>query len=59
MSLRIMVILAVLTGVTGSPGVAIRPEADPADVAAHPNSVAETLEDSEIHGQLIRLHPNG
>lgn len=59
MSLRIIVILAVLTGVTGSPGVTIRPEAGPADVTAHPNSGAETLEDSEIYGQVRRADDFG
>ncbi|XP_034404807.1 latexin [Cyclopterus lumpus] len=53
MSLRIIVVLAVLTGVTGSPGVMIRPEADPADMTAHPNSVPETVEDSEIYRQEV------
>ncbi|XP_075956228.1 latexin [Anarhichas minor] len=51
MSLRIIVVLAVLTGVTGSPGVMIRPEADSADTTAHPNSVPETVEATEIFGQ--------
>ncbi|KAM6932856.1 latexin isoform 2-T2 [Lycodopsis pacificus] len=50
MSLRIIVVLAVLTGVTGSPGVMIWPEADSADTA-HPNSVPETVEATEIFGQ--------
>ncbi|XP_034718830.1 latexin isoform X1 [Etheostoma cragini] len=40
MSLRIIVLLAVLTGTIGSP----RPEADSADMKAHPNSVPETAE---------------
>ena len=51
MSLRIIVVLAVLTGVTGSPGVTIRPVADSAD-SAHPNSVPETVEETEIFGQV-------
>ncbi|XP_036977413.1 latexin isoform X1 [Acanthopagrus latus] len=54
MSLRIIVALAVLTGVTGSPGVTIRPVADSAD-SAHPNSVPETVEETEIFGQQIQL----
>ncbi|XP_078102213.1 latexin isoform X1 [Sander vitreus] len=51
MSLRIMVVLAVLTGITGSPSVTIGPEADSADMRAHPNSVPETAEKTEIFGQ--------
>ncbi|XP_051255096.1 latexin isoform X1 [Dicentrarchus labrax] len=48
MSVRIIVVLAVLTGVTGSPNVMIKPEAD---MSAHPNSVPETVEETEIFGQ--------
>ncbi|XP_044060030.1 latexin isoform X1 [Siniperca chuatsi] len=49
MNLRIIVVLAVLAGVTGSPTT--RPEAESADVSAHPNSVPETVEEKEIFGQ--------
>ncbi|XP_022623268.1 latexin isoform X1 [Seriola dumerili] len=51
MGLRIMVFLAVLTGVTGSPSVTTRPESDSADMSAHPNSVPETVEETEVIGQ--------
>ncbi|XP_070826487.1 latexin [Chaetodon trifascialis] len=51
MCVRIIVVLAVLTGITGSPNVTIRPEADSVDMWAHPNSVPETVEDAEIFGQ--------
>lgn len=51
MSLRIIVVLAVLTGVTGSLSVTIRPVADSVD-AAHPNSVPETVEETEFFGQV-------
>lgn len=51
MSPRIIVVLAVLTGVTGSPSVTIRPVADSVD-AAHPNSVPETVEETEFFGQV-------
>lgn len=54
MSLRIIVVLAVLTGVTGSPSVTVRSEADSVDVSAHPNSVPETVEETEIFGQVRR-----
>lgn len=54
MSLRIIVVLAVLTGVTGSLSVTIRPEADSADMSAHPNSVPETEEETELLGQVRR-----
>ncbi|XP_049889097.1 latexin isoform X1 [Epinephelus moara] len=54
MSLRIVVVvLAVLTGVTGSPTVTVRPEADSVDVTAHPNSVPEVEEENEITGQEV------
>ncbi|XP_037630626.1 latexin isoform X1 [Sebastes umbrosus] len=51
--MRIIVILAVLTGVTGSPSVTIRPGADSVDTTAHPNSVPETAEETEIDGQDV------
>ncbi|XP_034459612.1 latexin isoform X1 [Hippoglossus hippoglossus] len=52
MGLTIIVFLALLTGVTGSPNVTIRPEAASADdVLAHSNSVPETSEETEIVGQ--------
>ncbi len=54
MSLRIIVALVLLTGVTGSPNVTVRPEADSADVSAHPNSVPEAVEETEIFGQVRR-----
>lgn len=50
--MRIIVILAVLTGVTGSPCVMIRPGADSVDTTDHPNSVPETAEETEIDGQV-------
>lgn len=59
MSLRLIVVLAVLTGATGSPGVTIRPEADPVDMTAHPNSVPETVEEAEIHGQVRSANDSG
>lgn len=49
MSLRPFVVLAVLTGVIGSPN--IRPEAE-VDPSAHPNSLPETVEETEIFGQV-------
>lgn len=52
MSVRLMVVLAVLTGVTGSPNVTMRPEDDSADMTAHPNSVPETMEQTDIAGQV-------
>ncbi|GAA6225830.1 latexin isoform X1 [Lates japonicus] len=51
MGLRIVVFLAVLMVVTGSPTVIIRPEAASADASAHPNSVPETAEETETPGQ--------
>ncbi|XP_037326468.2 latexin isoform X1 [Pungitius pungitius] len=47
MSLRIIIVLAVLTGVTGSPSGTTSPAADAADATAHPNSV---VEETEISG---------
>ncbi|XP_038549209.1 latexin isoform X1 [Micropterus salmoides] len=52
MSLRPFVVLAVLTGVIGSPN--IRPEAE-VDPSAHPNSLPETVEETEIFGQQVVL----
>ena len=52
MSVRIVVVLAVLTGVTGSLTVTMRPEAHSDDMSAHPNSVPETVEDAETTGQV-------
>lgn len=52
MTLKIVIILSVLTGVSGSPTVKIRPEVDSVDMTAHPNSVPEVLEGSEIFGQV-------
>ncbi|XP_070761974.1 latexin isoform X1 [Enoplosus armatus] len=46
--MRIIFVLAVLTGVTGSLNVTVKPEADS---AAHPNSVPESVEETEIFGQ--------
>ena len=43
---------AVLTAVTGSPSVTIRPEADSTDVSVHPNSVPETVKGSESFGEV-------
>ncbi|XP_068440370.1 latexin isoform X2 [Clinocottus analis] len=51
MRLGLMVVLAVLTGATGSPSVKIRPEADAVDTTAHPNSVPDTGEEAELDGQ--------
>ncbi|KAM9359017.1 latexin [Symphorus nematophorus] len=51
MSLRIIVVLAVLTGVAGNPNLTIRPVTHSVDMSAHPNSVPETVEDTEIMGQ--------
>lgn len=45
MGLRIVVVLAVLMGVTGSPSGTARPETASVDVTAHPNSVPETAEE--------------
>jgi len=50
--MRIVIILAVLTAVTGSPSVTIRPEADSTDVSAHPNSVPRTVKGSKIFGEV-------
>lgn len=50
MSLRLAVLLAVLTGATGSPGVTIN--ADSADVTAPPNSVPDTAEGAQVFGQV-------
>ncbi|XP_067450945.1 latexin isoform X1 [Thunnus thynnus] len=49
--MRIVIVLAVLTAVTGSPSVTIRPEADSTDVSAHPNSVPRTVKGSKIFGE--------
>lgn len=50
MSLRIIFVLAVLTGVTGSSNVTIK--ADSADMSTPPNSVPDTAEDTQIFGQV-------
>uniref|UniRef100_UPI0037E93061 latexin isoform X1 n=2 Tax=Semicossyphus pulcher TaxID=241346 RepID=UPI0037E93061 len=56
MSLWIVVALAVLNGVTGDPDVTVSPEADTADMLAHPNSVPEYAEEeAEIFGQEEQL----
>uniref|UniRef100_A0A3Q1FQT7 Latexin n=1 Tax=Acanthochromis polyacanthus TaxID=80966 RepID=A0A3Q1FQT7_9TELE len=46
MALRIIVILAALMGVTGSPTTTVRPETSSVDTAAHPNSIPETAEET-------------
>ncbi|XP_062242630.1 latexin isoform X1 [Platichthys flesus] len=52
MGLTIIVFLALLMGVTGSPNVTIRPEASTADNGlAHSTSFPETSEEMEIAGQ--------
>ncbi|XP_060902820.1 latexin [Labrus mixtus] len=49
MTLWIVIALAVLSGVTGSPNVTVSPDAD---MLAHPNSVPEyAMEETEIPGQ--------
>lgn len=61
MSLRIVVVLVVLTGVTGSSNVTIRPEADSADMSTHLNSVPETATEIHIFEQVrkeLALAPN-
>lgn len=61
MSLRIVVVLAVLTGVTGSSHVMIGPEADSADMSTHLNSVPETVTEIHIFEQVrkeLALAPN-
>ncbi|XP_039986834.1 latexin isoform X2 [Xiphias gladius] len=55
MGLRILVFLAVLMGVTGSPSVTITPESASADMSAYPNSVPETAEETEIFGQKVLI----
>lgn len=50
MTVRIVIALALLTGITGSPSVTIRP--DSTDTSPHPNSVPETGKDTEILGQV-------
>ncbi|KAM6988165.1 latexin [Tautogolabrus adspersus] len=53
MTLWIVIALAVLTGVTGSPNVTVSPEVD---MLAHPNSVPEYAEkETEILGQQEQL----
>ncbi len=52
MILRIIFVLVALSGVTGGPGVTIRPEADSAVMSAHPNSIPETAEETEIFEQV-------
>ncbi|XP_059187558.1 latexin isoform X2 [Centropristis striata] len=50
MSLGIVLVMVVLTGVTGSPSVTRRPETE---TTAHPNSVPETVEEPETFGQDV------
>lgn len=50
MSLRLVVLLAVLTGVTGSPDATIN--ADSADMTTPPNSVPDTTEGAQVSGQV-------
>ncbi|KAM8902831.1 latexin isoform 2-T2 [Spinachia spinachia] len=52
MSPSIVVVLAVLTGVTGSPTVTTWPAADPQDATAHPNTV---VEGTEIFGWRVSV----
>lgn len=58
MSLGIVVVLAVLTGVIGSPHVTIRPEADSADMTTHLNSVPETVKETHTFGQVRKELPS-
>lgn len=53
MTVRVVIALALLTGITGSPGVTIRP--DSTDTSPHPNSVPETVKDTDILGQQDTL----
>ncbi|KAL3057425.1 hypothetical protein OYC64_007827 [Pagothenia borchgrevinki] len=55
MSLRIVVLLAVLSGVTGSPSMTHRPEADSAFTTVHPNSVPETVEETELSETVRKI----
>lgn len=48
----IVVVLAVLTGVTGGPNVTIPPEVDSGDTSVHPNSLPETAEETDTIGQV-------
>ncbi|KAM4628299.1 latexin [Polymixia lowei] len=48
MSLRILIVLAVLTAAHGSPAVPELPGLETTDVSAHPNSVPETVEGMEV-----------
>lgn len=50
MSLRLVLLLVVLTGVTGSPGVTIN--ADSADMKTLPNSVPDMMEGAQVFGQV-------
>lgn len=45
--MRLVVVLAVLMGVSGIPDVTISPPTASADTSAHPNSIPETVDESE------------
>lgn len=49
MSLTVVVVLAFLTGVSGSPSVTIRPEADLVDMT---NSIPDTVEETHVWDQV-------
>lgn len=45
--MRLVVVLAVLMGVSGIPDVTISPPTASVDTSAHPNSIPETADESE------------
>lgn len=49
MSLTVIVVLAILTGVSGSPSVTIRPEADLVDMT---NNIPDTAEETHVLDQV-------
>lgn len=52
--MRIIIVLAMLMGVTGSPDVTSGPPADSAHTAAHPNSIPETADKTgQVRSKLV------
>lgn len=60
MCLGLVVVLAVLSGVAGSPSVTLRPGTDSETALDHPNSVPETEELTTMVRQVRKeLQPSG
>lgn len=55
MSLRILIALAALTAVHGSPAVTAKPGSGSVDVTVHPNSVPQMVENTQVSEEVSEI----